>query len=93
MASRGQSRSRADLQKSSSTVMHGLEDAGSAVQRMAVDGIETVRDSASDYLELGRDKARELSEELETHVREQPAKSLLIAAAAGFLFGVYFMRR
>jgi ElaB/YqjD/DUF883 family membrane-anchored ribosome-binding protein len=74
-------------------MMDSLEHAGTAVRDMATDGLHTLRDTAGEYVDQGRAKAREVQETVEEHVREEPMKSLMIAAAVGFLFGVFWTRR
>jgi ElaB/YqjD/DUF883 family membrane-anchored ribosome-binding protein len=70
------------------SVAKTLQDAGQAARRMATDGVEQVRETASEYWDQGRAKAEELTESLQTNVRDRPMAAILIAAGIGFLLGV-----
>ena len=50
------------------------------------------RDKAQEYYEQGRQKAMELEQNLEDYVREQPIKSVMIAAGIGLLLGILWRR-
>lgn len=52
-----------------------------------------LRETASEYYEQGKDKFGEVERSIENFIKEQPLKSLLIAAGAGWLLGRYCMRR
>jgi len=93
MATRNRQSQHRDVAARGSQMMDSFEHAGGAVRDMATDGLNTLRDTASEYVDQGRAKAREVQETVEEHVRDEPMKSLLIAAAAGFLFGVFWTRR
>lgn len=51
------------------------------------------REKASEYYSQGREKAAEYGQKVEDMVREQPIKSVLIAAGAGLLLGMLLRRR
>jgi ElaB/YqjD/DUF883 family membrane-anchored ribosome-binding protein len=71
-----------------SAIAQGVQDAGQAARRYANEGMEKARDTASDYWEQGRAKAEEVTETVQTRVRENPMAAVLIAAGVGFLIGV-----
>lgn len=50
------------------------------------------REKAQEYYEQGRQKAMELEQNLEDYVREQPLKSVMIAAGVGLLLGILWRR-
>jgi ElaB/YqjD/DUF883 family membrane-anchored ribosome-binding protein len=50
------------------------------------------REKAQEYYEQGRQKAMELEQNLEEYVREQPIKSVMIAAGIGLLLGILWRR-
>jgi ElaB/YqjD/DUF883 family membrane-anchored ribosome-binding protein len=52
-----------------------------------------LRASASEYCEEGRDKVRRAERGFEQYVREQPLKSVLIAAGVGMVLGRFWIRR
>jgi ElaB/YqjD/DUF883 family membrane-anchored ribosome-binding protein len=65
---------------------------GSQVRDTATEQYQAARDTAAEYYQAGRDKAVQWEEQLETYVREQPLKSLLIAAGIGVVLGVIWKR-
>lgn len=50
------------------------------------------KDVAGEYLQQGKDKLGEYESTLENYVREQPIKSLLIAAGVGVVIGAIWKR-
>lgn len=50
------------------------------------------RDTAGEYIQQGKDKLGEYESSLENYVREQPIKSLLIAAGVGVVIGAIWKR-
>jgi ElaB/YqjD/DUF883 family membrane-anchored ribosome-binding protein len=50
------------------------------------------REKAQEYYEQGRQKAMEMEQNLEEYVREQPLKSVMIAAGIGLLLGILWRR-
>jgi ElaB/YqjD/DUF883 family membrane-anchored ribosome-binding protein len=81
------------LKEKGSAVREDLSQMSSAAREMAQEQIEHLRDSANEYLEQGKERARELSETLEKRIREQPVKSVMMAAGAGLFLGLLFARR
>jgi ElaB/YqjD/DUF883 family membrane-anchored ribosome-binding protein len=75
------------------TITEGLQTAANAAKRLAGDSVDAVRETAHEFIDQGRTKAQEAGESLETHVREQPVKSVLIAGGIGFMLGLFFLRR
>jgi ElaB/YqjD/DUF883 family membrane-anchored ribosome-binding protein len=69
-----------------------LRDMGSQVRDTAQQQYEQLRQSATEYYEQGREKAQEWEQNLESYVREQPIKSLLIAAGVGLVVGFIWRR-
>ncbi len=62
-------------------------------REMAHEKVEQLRASASEYCEDGRDKVQQVERSFEQFVRQQPFKSILIAAGVGMLLGGLWMRR
>lgn len=52
-----------------------------------------VRERAGAYYQQGREKAVDYEQRIEEMVREQPMKSVLIAAGAGLVLGMLLRRR
>lgn len=72
------------FREASEDVRHGAEKAGAEIRR----GYEKASEAARDgYGRLEKD-FQGLSRDLNGYVRENPAKSVMIAAAAGFLLGL-----
>lgn len=87
MQSQGQSST-----EQSSGVAQNLRDMGQQVKEKAQEQFETLRQSASEYYEQGRDKAMEWEHNVEDYIREQPMKSVLIAAGVGLVLGFIWRR-
>ncbi len=54
---------------------------------------ETAKQAAYEQVEYLREAGLEKAHQLEDRIREQPLKSVLIAAGVGFVLGVIWMRR
>ena len=81
----------------------GLREKGEQLRSAAKEQVEHLRENAEEYYEQGRQmageyydqgrqKAMEWSEEVENYVREQPMKSVLIAAGVGLVLGFLWRR-
>jgi ElaB/YqjD/DUF883 family membrane-anchored ribosome-binding protein len=68
------------------------EKAHKAVDK-AQEKFDTMRESAADMYDKGVERAGEFQDNVEEYVREQPFKSLIIAAGAGLLIGMFLSRR
>ena len=66
---------------------------GSTVRDTAQETVERLRAGAADSAREGRDKAQQVERSLAQYVREQPLKSILIAAGVGLVLGRFWMRR
>ena len=76
-------------------VEHLRENAGEYYEQgrqMAGEYYDQGRQMAGEYYDQGRQKAMEWSEEVENYVREQPMKSVLIAAGVGLVLGFLWRR-
>ena len=91
------------LKEKAQEVGQGLRDIGQQAKQAASEQIGQIRDTASEYYqqgrekaaeyyEQGREKAMELEQNLEGYIREQPVKSVLIAAGIGLLLGMLWRR-
>jgi ElaB/YqjD/DUF883 family membrane-anchored ribosome-binding protein len=70
-----------------------VQEIRNATKQLAADSVDVVRQSASDLVDEGRIKAREIAANAQCKVQEKPVKSVLLAAAIGFLVGVFWRRR
>ena len=80
------------LKDKANEMVDNLRDMGSKVSDTASEQFQAAKETASEYYQAGRDKAAQWEEQIEAYVREQPVKSLLIAAGIGALFGVIWKR-
>ena len=75
-----------------SDVASSLRDMSGNVKEAAVHQYEHARDSAAEYYQAGKDKAVQWQENVEQYVREQPLKSVAIAAGVGVMLGFLWRR-
>ncbi|HEY7119420.1 MAG TPA: hypothetical protein VH475_22705 [Tepidisphaeraceae bacterium] len=80
------------LRDKASEVASNLRDMGNSVRGAASEQYQNLRDTAQEYYQSGRDKAAQWEGQLEDYVREQPLKSLLIAAGVGVVLGILWKR-
>ena len=67
--------------------------AGSTVRDTTQEKVEQLRAGAAACASAGRDTVEQVERSFAQYVREQPLKSILIAAAVGLLVGRFWMRR
>lgn len=65
---------------------------GQQVKEKAQEQFENIRQTAGEYYEQGREKAMEWEQNFEEYIREQPVKSVLIAAGVGLFLGFLWRR-
>jgi ElaB/YqjD/DUF883 family membrane-anchored ribosome-binding protein len=70
-----------------------FEEVRSAANRLAEDSVDAVRQTASDFVAEGRSQVRGARHGIERAICERPVKIVLLAAAAGFVLGVFWRRR
>ena len=75
-------------QSTTEQMQEQLRSAGAKAQQQ----FENLRHTATEYYEQGKEKAMQWEQGLEDYVREQPVKSLLIAAGVGMLVGMIWRR-
>lgn len=83
----------ARLRKQAMQIGDELHTMGSIARDSAQEKVDDLRDTASEYYEMSREKVQEMERTFETYVRNQPVKSILIAASVGLLVGRFIMRR
>jgi ElaB/YqjD/DUF883 family membrane-anchored ribosome-binding protein len=69
-----------------------LRDMGTQARDTAQQQYDHLRQQAQEYYETGRARAMEWEQGLEDYVRQQPVKSLLIAAGVGVILGALWKR-
>jgi ElaB/YqjD/DUF883 family membrane-anchored ribosome-binding protein len=100
----GSTQRNQDLKQSASNAAQAVKDTASQAvdavrggasqaRDMAAQQYETVRDTASEYWEQGRSRAVELERTLEHQIAAAPIKSVAMAAAVGFVLGIFWIRR
>jgi ElaB/YqjD/DUF883 family membrane-anchored ribosome-binding protein len=75
------------------TVTRDLQKLGRTVRETAQEKVEQLRAGAADSAREGRDKVQQVERGFAQYVREQPLKSILIAAGVGLVLGRFWMRR
>lgn len=80
------------LKQSAQQVGQDLKNLGTQARDAAGQAYGQVRDQAGEYYEQGKQKITEYQGELESYIREQPVKSLLIAAGVGLVLGILWKR-
>ena len=81
------------LSRKARTVTQDIQELGGMARDMAQEKVGQLRASASEYCKGRRDKVRQVEHSFEQFVRQQPLKSILIAAGVGMLLGGLWMRR
>ena len=79
--------------KQTRTVTRHHQALGSAVRDTAQEKVEQLRAGAADSTREGRDIVQQFEGSVTQYVREQPLKSILIAAGVGLVLGRFWMRR
>ena len=69
-----------------------LEEIG-GIAKDAQEKLGQWSENASGYYEQGQEKAQQMRRTLEQFVREEPVKTVLIAAGVGLVLGRFWMRR
>ena len=66
---------------------------GKITKELASETMEFLGENAKGYYREGIQGARRLEKNMEGHIRENPVKSLLIAAGIGLVLGALWRRR
>ena len=80
------------LAEQAKKVSQEVQEMGTVVKETAQEKLEQWRDTAEDLQEQGKEKVYQAERTIEQYIREQPMKSVLIAAVVGLVFGRVFMR-
>ena len=82
-----------EMQQKVQDIKQNMQDLGSSARQMASEQYDSLRTSATDYIEQGRARAMDMEQSLESQIRDQPLKSVLMAAGFGLILGVLWSRR
>jgi ElaB/YqjD/DUF883 family membrane-anchored ribosome-binding protein len=82
-----------DLKDTAAEIGQNVRDMGGQAVDAAREQFKHVKDQAAGYYKKGRKRALDMEDEFEDYIREQPLKSLLIAAGVGMLVGMFWRRR
>ena len=80
------------IKDKASEVAGNVRDTASQLRDSATEQYQNAKDAATEYYQAGREKAAQWEDQLETYVREQPVKALLIAAGVGAIIGAIWKR-
>lgn len=82
-----------EFQKKVSELGHDVKDLGMIGGELAADTAHMAEEHLSDYYKAGLKKAKSLEGNLETEIKKNPVRSLMIAAGVGLLLGAVWRRR
>lgn len=88
----GMANAAGQLKDTAQQIGQQARDLGSQVRDQATQKYQQLRDQATEYYGQGRDSAMEWEQSLETYVRDQPVKAVLIAAGVGVVLGMLWKR-
>src|SRR5688572_22899296 len=73
--------------------VQNLKQAAGQYVEQGREQVENLKHTATDYIEEGRHRAIEMERTLESQIRAQPMRSVLIAAGVGLVAGILLCRR
>lgn len=74
-------------------VAKDLQEMGGIASDAVQENLGQLRENASDYYDEGRDQMHKAERTFEQIIRDQPLKSILIAAGVGLFLGRFWIRR
>lgn len=92
----GQSQFRkhtSDFKDKVSDLNSDVQEIGKITKNMATEAVGMIRENSSGYLEQGKEKFQQIEKTMETKIRENPTKALLIAGAVGLVAGLIWLRK
>jgi ElaB/YqjD/DUF883 family membrane-anchored ribosome-binding protein len=70
----------------------GLREIGHTVKEAATEGIQRFKETAGERMERGKEKLMDLEHGFEDRIRQNPMKSIAIAAGVGLVLGLLCRR-
>jgi ElaB/YqjD/DUF883 family membrane-anchored ribosome-binding protein len=89
----GSGQAAGEFRKRAATLRDDARELGHAGRQLAGETIDRVKHSAQDYYRRGSSQAKAIESAFEDYVRTYPIRSMLFAAAAGFVLAKLFSRR
>ena len=80
------------LRERASDIRDSVRDLASNAREAAGETMEHWRESATESLKRGKQRATEVEKTIEHYIRDEPMKSVLIAAGVGLLIGFLWKR-
>lgn len=93
MANPGAESATERLVEQGKTVREDMKELGDLAREAAAEKLAEARRYADGYMQDRKERVGEVEDKLVTAIREKPIQSVLIAAGAGALFGMLFLRR
>lgn len=81
------------LRQKAMSIPHDLKQLAGITRDAAQERLENLRDDAAKYFEQGYEQVQQAEKSVAKFIREQPLKSVLIAAGLGCLIGRFWVRR
>ena len=82
-----------DLRRQAKVVKEDLRGLGRTAKEVAQDKLGDAKKKAVEYADEGKQEALRLEDQVESYIRQNPLKSVLIATGAGLLLGLLLSRR
>ncbi len=73
--------------------MQSLKQTAGQCMEQGREQLESLKSTAADYIEQGRYRALEAERSIESQIRSQPMRAVLIAAGVGLVAGILLSRR
>jgi len=80
------------IKERASEVGHQIKDTANQLREKAGEQLDHLRDSAGEYYEQGRETAMRWEHSLEDAVRQNPVRSVLMAAGIGMVLGIIWRK-
>lgn len=88
----GEKTSTEQLREKAAETGQNLREVGACAKDAAQEQLGQLRDTATEYYQQGREKAVEWRGDVQSYIREEPVKSVLLAAGIGLILGFLWRR-